>query len=253
MYDAAAITLRPNVSEDVTPNARKWLAYYYAHCSALDSCVGEIRRALRERGIEDNTILVFTSDHGDMLGSQGYRNKQVPWDESIRVPFLLRYPSLANWCPRESDALIDAPDIMPTLLGLAGIEVPESVEGLDYSAHIRGGADPSDGAVLIMCPHPFGQWNRSVGGKEYRGLRTKRHTYTRSLDGSWLLYDNERDPYQLDNLVGRPDITELQAELDAHLQRKLDAVNDQFLPGTDYIRQWAYTIDEKTGTVPYTL
>ena len=251
MYDPATVALRPNVPESVAPEAREWLAGYYAHCSALDFCVAEIRRTLREKGIEDDTILVFTSDHGDMLGSHGHRKKQRPWDESIRVPFLLRYPALPGWLARGSDALIDAPDIMPTLLGLAGIDIPDTVEGLDFSAHVAGGPDPSDGAALIVCPHPFGQWNRrDHGGKEYRGLRTRRYTYVRDLDGPWLLYDNETDPCQLDNLLGRPGIAGVQTELEAHLQRKLDAANDEFLPGDEYIRRWGYTVDER-GTVPY--
>ena len=141
---------------------------------------------------------------------------------------------------------------MPTLLGLSGIAIPGTVEGLDYSGYVQGGDDPSDGAVLIMCPQPFGQWTVAHhGGREYRGLRTRRYTYTRTLDGPWLLYDNDRDPYQLENLVGRAAYAGLVDELDAWLQRKLDATGDAFLPGLAYIRQWGYTVDE-TGTVPYT-
>ena len=69
------------------------------------------------------------------------------------------------------------------------------------------------------------------GGREYRGLRTRRYTYVRSLDGPWLLFDNQADPYQLTNLVDRPECSPTRAELDALLQRKLDAHGDQFLPG----------------------
>ena len=78
---------------------------------------------------------------------------------------------------------MDIPDIMPTLLGLCQLNVPESVEGLDFSAYLRGDDDPSDGAALLSCPHPFGQWHRQIGGREHRGLRTKHHTCARSLEG----------------------------------------------------------------------
>ena len=152
LYNEDAIELRPNVPDELTSQSRKWLAGYYAHCSALDACLGDLVKTLKESGIENETILVFTSDHGDMLGSQGQIKKQRPWDESIRVPFLLRYPGLPGWRPNETDALIDAQDIMPTLLGLCGIPIPESVEGLDFSRHIAGDSDPSDGTALIMCP-----------------------------------------------------------------------------------------------------
>ena len=105
--------------------------------------------------------------------------------------------------------------------------------------------------MLITCPAPFGQWSPDRGGREYRGVRTRRHTYVRDLRGPWLLFDNEADPHQLDNLVGRAQHAELQAELEAILTRKLAETNDEFLPAEDYVKQWGYEVDE-TGTVPYT-
>ena len=203
-------------------------------------------------GIDEDTIVLFTSDHGDMLGSHGRYKKQQPWDEAIRVPFLLRYPALLGTEGRTLDALIDAPDIMPTLLGLCGLPIPESVEGLDYAGYVQGGSSPGDGSALLMCPQPFGQWSAPRhGGMAYRGLRTARYTYTRTLDGPWLLFDNAQDPYQMENLVGGPAYAGLVRELDAWLQRRLDARGDAFLPGMAYIQQWGYPVDE-TGTVPYT-
>ncbi|MFQ6042157.1 MAG: sulfatase, partial [Candidatus Poribacteria bacterium] len=258
MYNPESIRLRPNVPDEDAQKAREDLAGYYAHCTALDACIGDLLHTIREKGIEDNTIFVFTSDHGDMLGSQGEQRKQRPWDESIRVPFLLRYPAIFGRQSRELDALIDAPDILPTLLGLCGLPIPETVEGLNFSDYmqaenpdrVEGGDDPSDGATVIMCPHPFGEWARRQYGREYRGLRTRRYTYVRSLEGPWLLYDNHEDPYQLNNLIDNPIYSQLQKNLDAWLQRKLDAMGDEFLPGMDYIRKWNYTVNE-TGTVPY--
>jgi arylsulfatase A-like enzyme len=250
LYHPESLTLRPNVPKEIADDARTWLAGYYAHCSALDAYIGDLLAVLRECDIERETIFVFTSDHGDMLGSQGHRNKQRPWEESIRVPFLLRYPGMADWRARETDALIDAPDIMPTLLGLCGLPIPEAVEGLDFSGHIAGGADPSDGAALLMSIQPFGQYTIAHhGGREYRGLRTNRYTYVRGLKGPWLLYDNAADPYQMQNLVEDAKYAAIKNELDNWLQKKLDATQDQFLPGMEYINKWGYHVDE-SGTVP---
>jgi len=95
--------------------------------------------------------------------------------------------------------------MMPTILGLCGVAIPNSVEGLDYSGYLQGGKNPSDGATLISCAAPFGQWPRAKGGREYRGIRTLRYTYVRDLNGPWLLFDNEKDPYQLNNLVAQPE------------------------------------------------
>lgn len=252
LYDPATLQLRPNVPDSVAAEARHWLAGYYAHCSALDACVGSLLKTLRDCGMADETIFIFTSDHGDMLGSQGVRNKQRAWDESIRVPFLLRCPGVDGWRPGATDTLIDAPDIMPTLLGLCGIPVPAGVEGLDYSGHIRGGPDPSDGAAVLACHQPFGQFTvKHHGGREYRGLRTRRHTYVRDLNGPWLLFDNEADPYQQRNLAQDAGSGALRDGLDRRLRLKLEAAGDRFLPGLEYVRAWGYGVDE-TGTVPYT-
>jgi arylsulfatase A-like enzyme len=253
LYDPATIQLRPNVPEALADQARKDLAGYYAHCSALDACVGDLLATLDACGIAEETIFVFTSDHGDLLGSQGPGMKQRPWDESIRVPFLLRYSGMPGWCSRETNALIDAPDIMPTLLGLCRVPVPETVDGLDFSDHLRGGPDPSNGEALIMCPHPFADWSASArGGREYRGLRTRCHTYVRDLRGPWLLYDNEQDPLQLSNLVDDAGTRGLRDGLDARLQRLLDARGDRFLPGCEYLAQWGYET-RRNGEVPYAL
>lgn len=251
LYDPASIELRGNVPEESREQVREQIAGYYAHCSALDSYTDLLMKTLKETGLEDDTIFIFTSDHGDMLGSQGERKKQRPWDESIRVPFLFRWPGMKNWEPRKTDAVIDAPDIMPTLLGLCGIDIPETVEGIDFSDHIQGGDEPGDGSAVIMCPHPFGEWTREQsGGREYRGLRTKRYTYVRTLEGPWLLYDNEKDPLQMNNVLDNGEYSDVRADLDRLLWEKLKERGDDFLPGMEYIWKWNYPVDE-SETVPF--
>jgi len=104
LYDPEKLALRPNVPEHVRANTRKILAGYYAHCTALDACLGDLRRTLAETGLTENTLLIFTSDHGDMLGSQAFYKKQKPYDEAIRIPFLMRWPedwatNRVGWTP----------------------------------------------------------------------------------------------------------------------------------------------------------
>lgn len=251
MYHPEQIELRPNVLDDMADQARQMLAGYYAHCTALDDCFGRLLQTIEEMGLADDSIVVFSSDHGDMLCSQGQVKKQRPWEESIRVPFLLRYPHRFGRRGRTVDAMIDTPDVMPTLLGLCGLSTPSSVEGSDFTDHLQGGADPTGGAVVLNCPQPFGQFNRfDHGGVEYRGLRTERYTYVRTLAGPWLLYDNTADPYQLTNLVDSPEYQALCHSLDTELNHRLEQRGDTFESGEDYIRRWGYVVDEK-GTVPY--
>jgi len=241
------LQVRPNVPASQRNAARQQLAGYYAHMAAQDDCIGEIVQTLRESGIEDNTIFVFTSDHGDMLLSHGHTKKQKPWDESIRVPFLLRYPAKLGRQGREIEMPINTPDIMPTLLGLSGVTVPATCEGKDFSGVVTGDEAPDNEAALITLPVPFHQWSYTRGGREYRGVRTTRYTFARDLKGPWLLYDNVKDPYQLDNLCNKPEHAELQRRLDGILKKKLRATNDTFLTGPEYMKMWDYDWDGSDG------
>lgn len=250
MFDPSKFILRKNVPPEWEKRAREMLRGYYAHCFALDRCVGELVETIDTLGLKNNTIFVFLSDHGDMLGSQGGHNKQRPHEESIRIPLIIRYPELNHGRGKNLDALISMEDLMPTLLSLCGIKPPPGVEGIDYSDYLRGGKNPGDNVKLISCPAPFGQWSRQLGGREYRGLRTERYTYVRDLNGPWLLFDNQNDPFQMTNLVNNPKYSGLQKELDDLLIRKLKETKDDFKPAEYYIKKWGYIVDS-TGTVIY--
>ncbi len=248
LFDPAKIILRKNAKD--TPPFRTDLAGYYAHIVALDKALGDLLKTLDEQKLRDNTIFVFTSDHGDMLGSQGETRKQRPWDESIRVPLLIRYPAaLKNG--RISQLLINTPDLMPTLLGLSNVEVPSTVEGENYAPILRGEQpEPADSAALIACYAPSGEWTTARGGRVYRGVRTTRYTYVRTLNGPWLLYDNVVDPYQLENKVADPNCHAVREKLERELTRLLKKTQDDFRPGTEYIQKWGYKVDN-AGTAPY--
>ncbi len=250
LYHPEQLYLRPNVPEDLYDKAKKDLAGYYAHCTALDDMIGLLRKTLSEADLKDNTILLFTSDHGDLLGSHGYYKKQQPYEESVRIPMLYYIPDGLGGRAFKTDALINSEDIMPTLLGLCGVEIPSAVEGKDFSGFLKGGANPGDTITWMACVQPFGQWSRKVGGREFRGLRSKHFTYTRNLDGPWQLFDNIRDPYQMHNLVEEGEYKELVQAFDALLQQKLDEAGDRFLPGPEYAKMWGYKLNSN-GTVDY--
>ena len=252
MYSPEAMKLRGNVPDNgiAQARARVDLAGYYAHCTALDDCIGDLLGTLKSVGVDDNTIIVFTSDHGDMLSSHAMQRKQKPYEESARVPMLVRVPAKLGIAPHRTEGTINSEDVMPTLLGLCGVAIPKTVEGFDFTGHMRGGKDPSGGAAIVQCDAPFGEFTRRVGGREYRCIRTVRFTYVRELEGPWLLFDNEKDPWQLDNLIGKPEHAELQARMDAMLKEKLAAQHDDFRPAAEYVAKWKYTVDAN-GTVPY--
>jgi len=117
-YDPATIKLHENVPESLMDKAKKDLAGYYAHITALDDMVGKLIHNLKETGQWENTIIVFSSDHGDLLGSHGAYKKQQPYNESIRVPMLFHLPENLDIAIGEREALLNSEDIMPTLLDL---------------------------------------------------------------------------------------------------------------------------------------
>lgn len=232
LYAPDKITLRPNAT---TPNTRA-IADYYAAITALDWNVGRMMDAVDRLGIRDNTIFVFTSDHGDMLWSHGARNKEQPWEESILIPLIVRWPGHVP-AGRKSDVLISIVDMAPTLLGLARAEAPHAVEGVDLSRAVRGENMDEPRSVFIYLPMPA-QQAFAMGIGEWRGVRTKRHTYARWRDGrGWVLYDNREDPYQMRNLVDDPASQEVRSSLEAELQYWLGRTNDRFLKGEEHLRE----------------
>ena len=256
LYPPELIKLRPNVPDKVKKQVRAEAQGFYAHCTAIDQCVGKLLRTLKQTGDADNTIFVFTSDHGEMLGSQAnishcftgsVTGKQRPWDESIRVPFLLRFPAMCGHKGSVVKAPINTPDILPTLLSLAGIAIPGAVEGEDLSKLVFGQKSNEDRSALVMSVSPFGGYYR---GKEFRGVRTSRYTYVRDKHGPWLMYDNETDPYQMENLAGNAAYVDLQKLLEDKLKAKLKQTGDKFLTREYYLKEWGYRVGD-TGEIPY--
>ena len=240
MYDPEKIALRPNVPPECEAQARRELAGYYAHCSALDDCFGRILDTLGATGLDQNTIVIFTSDHGDMHGSQGNFRKQQPWAESIRVPFLIRHPNASG--QRTESAPIDAPDLMPTILSLCGAAIPDSVQGTDFSATMLEGKSCGKEDALLSLYMPFHEWRYDNGGRAFRGLYSGRYTYVRSLDGPWLLYDNDVDPYQMNNVIDCPNHAHLVDQFDRMLTARLKAMGDDFAPGPEIIKREGYAL-----------
>ncbi|WP_205857680.1 sulfatase, partial [Phytoactinopolyspora endophytica] len=226
LYADADIQPPANVPDWCRDEAVNDLRGYYAHIAALDECVGRLLDAVGE-----NTVVVFTSDHGDMLWSQGLEHKLVPWEESVRVPLLVRAPGRA---PRTSQQLFNSPDLMPTLLGYAGLPVPPGVTGADLSVPEAG--TPS---AFLCVPAAYSSLRRA-GLEEYRGVRDQRYTYVRTRSGPWLLYDNIDDPQQLRNRCGDPALAAEQDRLDQELDRWLTRLGDEFLPGEEYLGRDGY-------------
>lgn len=247
LFEPEDIILQDNVADDFREKAKEEAAGYYAHILALDKCIGKLQKAIEETGISKNTIFVFTSDHGEMLGSHSWRprQKQVSWAEAVRVPFLLKYPALYKGKKIEIEAPIGTPDILPTLLSMSGLPIPESIEGESMTNAINSKEAGEDKAALVMQLAPFaGDYD------EYRGIYTSRYAYVKMLDGPSRLFDNELDPLQMNNLVNKPEYAKLQEKLELKLQEELNKIGDDFRPRQYYLDKWNYKVN-KGGAIPY--
>lgn len=213
MYPLDKLKLRPNVPKDADLAAiRRDYQGYFSHVTAMDEEMGRLLKKLSQLGIADNTIVCYSSDHGDMLGSFNLWAKQKPWEESINVPFVIRWPRGIP-AGRRLKPLFATVDIAPTLLGLAGFPAPRSMEGTDLSGILKGKDAPGPESAFLMAR------GGSAGVPQWRGVRTHRYTYARKSNGEgWLLYDNLKDPYQMRNLVGEPAAASLRKELNAKIE-----------------------------------
>lgn len=197
----------------VKTGGREEIAAYYAAITAIDDQVGRLLQVLKETAQDENTIILFTSDHGDMLGSHGMRRKRKPHEESAGVPGILRWPGRIP-AGRSVDTLFSHVDMPATLLGLAGLPVPKHFQGADLSRVALGETTHGPDAVLLQIFVPF---NPDQITTPWRGLITKRYTYARYEAAPWVLFDNHRDPAQVSNLAHDPVHAELRAQLDKKL------------------------------------
>ncbi len=240
-YRGREVTLRPNAPERIMVNREHFISHaeqvermrgYYAHITAIDRQVGVLMELLREKGVLDDTLVVYTADHGDMLGSHGQKDKQLPYEESIGVPLLMRWPG--RIVPGVQEGLIGLVDLPVTVAGLLGLSFHSSTDGADLSRMaLCGGAGLSECYLydLYACHQAADK-----GQEAWRGIRTDRYTFVTHGDGSdWLLFDNTKDPYQMVNLVDDPAAAEKKAELFERLRRHVEHT-DAFLNGADYMR-----------------
>ena len=213
----------------------EWMRGYYAMVANLDWNVGRLLKAVDSLSLRENSVFVFTSDHGEMFGAQGRRAKNIFYDEAARVPFLIRYPGHIP-AGHISDVCLNTPDLAPTLLSLLGLPIPDEMEGMDLRAALCGeeGAEPD--AAFLQGMGCTADW---INGHEWRALRSKQYTYAIFLsDQQELLFDNLNDPYQIQNLVNDPDYADIAQQFRAMLDQKMRELNDSFEPCTWYRDHW---------------
>lgn len=232
--DYSALYVRENA--DTTLTKADAARYYFANVTGVDREFGRLLDELKELGLDRNTIVIFTSDHGETMCSQGtYDPKNSIYTESFNVPFIIRYPERIR--PRVDSTLFSTIDIMPTLLSLAGLNdmIPSSAEGRDLSPVILENGkecDTPDAALYIRNVNgPYNEKGLVEGFfPAARGIKTDRYTFEIAIkkDGTLsrvLIFDDINDPYQLNPLDYKKE-PETFAMLLNKLDAKLEEAND---------------------------
>jgi arylsulfatase A-like enzyme len=256
MYKDAKLT-RPNVKTisptghdarvmsvpDVPPAAG-----YFGAIASLDLNVAKLLKTLDEQGLTENTIVVFTSDHGEMMTSQGLFGKKVWWEESVGIPLMVRWPG--KIAPGHYDGLFNNPDTMPTLVSLAGFKPAAVTEGTDFSPALRGKSMPGHAEAYTAM---FNEQQTGATAEGWRGVVTMKYSYAVASPKSGpngkgkgrgklataapepvasgpvtrYLFDMEADPYQMHPL-DTADANPVAADLRVKLKTWLTAHRDPF-------------------------
>ncbi len=196
-----SVGMRKGFQADAIPydEMMKARAAYFACVSYLDEVIGDLLLRLEHDGLLDNTIIVYSTDHGEMAGEHGVWWKNGWYEACTRVPFIFSLPEQrrGNLSQHVCPTPVGLVDLFPTLCSFAGVEIPEGLDGIDLSAAVRGEILPTDRPVFCDALTP--RWGK---GTEFRMIRWNQYKYVRFRDYSPLFFDLEADPGEQRNLVG---------------------------------------------------
>ncbi|MBN2270908.1 MAG: sulfatase [Sedimentisphaerales bacterium] len=227
---------------------QKYLKDYLRCVAAIDENVGKLLEFLREQNLEDNTVVIYTSDQGLFLGEHGYIDKRWMYEESLRMPFLMRYPPLIRPETVNDDIIINA-DFAPTLLDLAGITAPAEMQGRSFRDNLRS-RTPADWRTAMY----YRYWQHGSRPAHY-GIRTDRYKLIffyglpLNMKGAektptkvgWELYDLKRDPFETNNIYGHPAYRRVQAGLKKNLtdlKAELGDTDDKYPELTELTKKY---------------
>jgi arylsulfatase A-like enzyme len=203
---------------------QRYMKDYLATIQSVDDNIGRLLDYLDRNGLTRNTMVIYTSDQGFFLGDHGMFDKRFMYEESLRMPFLVRWPASIKAGSR-SDAMALNVDFAPTFLAVAGLPIPKEMQGHSMLPLFRGRTPPGwQTSMYYRYYHDPGDHNT----RAHYGVRTRTHKliYFWKKD-QWELFDLENDPYELHNVYGVPQYAAVTAELKAELIRLKRAVRDE--------------------------
>lgn len=226
---------------------RKWryqiyIKDYLACVKSVDDNIGKVLQYLDDHNLTENTMVVLTSDQGFYLGDHGFFDKRFIYEESLRMPFLVRYPKLIKPGRVNSDVISNV-DFAPTFLDIAGINSKEKVQGRSFKKILEG-KTPSDwDQAMYYHYYEFPFWHHV---QPHYGIRTQRYTLAHfyySMD-VWELYDLKKDPHQMNNVISDPKYKDVIVKLKSELKELMKKNGDD-----KTIAQFKDITDKDFGTI----
>ena len=192
---------------------RRYMEDYLRCIASVDESVGEVLKFLKDNGLDENTIVVYTSDQGFYLGEHGLFDKRFMYEEALRTPLLIRYPGEIKK-GSSSESLVQNIDVAPTLLEVAGITQPIDMQGIPLQ---KTWTENSTGWRDAIYYHYY---EKGFGATPHYGVRTDRYKLIHYYDlvDSWELYDLKNDPREMKNLYSNSSYQDVVNELKSKLQ-----------------------------------
>ncbi len=227
------LLIRPNVNPKLK-DKQKSAPFYFASITGVDREFGRLLDALKKMNLDKNTIVVFSSDHGETMASHLWDPKNSPYTEAMNVPFIVRYPQKLK--PSVTSMLLSTPDVMPTLLSLAGFknEIPKTVQGNDLTTLLQENDKSKFPKGALYIKNLNGDRNKENKVINYfaqaRGIKTDRYTFAIYINRDRkvkkiMFFDDKNDPYQMNNLSVKnhqKEVKDLLKEMQILLKRAND-------------------------------
>ena len=175
---------------------KRFISTYQLLIENTDRLIGLLLKNLKEQGLEENTIVMFTTDHGEMAGSHKLIAKTTFYEESSKIPVIIRYPKEIKQSTTNNNALVSTIDIMPTLLDLAGVGIPKGIDGKSFKKQILESEVSTNEFDIVFSQNQFG---RMVRYDEFKYVRSIVYGITYEI-----LYDIDKDPTESKNLLEDP-------------------------------------------------